>query len=59
MRKAKITFSDGTSYTADFTKDYGFDLPEVKVTDSLKFTIMEVVPGSKYNDTYVSELAVF
>lgn len=59
VRKAKIAFSDGTSFTADFTKDYGFDLPVDKVTASLKFTILEVVPGSKYNDTCVSELAVF
>ncbi len=59
VRKAKITFSDGTSFTADFTKDYGFDLPVGKVTASLKFTILEVDPGSKYNDTCVSELAVF
>lgn len=58
VRKAKITFSDGTSFIADFTKDSSFELPKNKLTSSLTFTILDVVPGSKHNDTCVSELAI-
>ncbi|WP_156130565.1 NADase-type glycan-binding domain-containing protein [Paenibacillus durus] len=58
VRKARITFSDGTSIIADFTKGSRFDLPEEKMTTSITFTILDIVPGSKYNDTCVSELAI-
>lgn len=56
--KARITFSDGTSTIVDFTKGYYFELPKSKRTNSIKFTILEVNPGTKYNDTCVSELAI-
>ncbi|WP_019908600.1 NADase-type glycan-binding domain-containing protein [Paenibacillus sp. HW567] len=59
VRKARITFSDGSSTIVDFTKGYYFELPEIKRTNSIKFTILEVNPGSKYDDTCVTELAVF
>ncbi len=58
VRKAKITFSDGTSVIADFRKESRLDLPQVKATTSITFTILEVTPGSKYDDTCVSEFAV-
>lgn len=59
VRRAKITFSDGTSITADFSKTSFVDLPVTKETTSLTFTILEVFPGSKYNDTCVSEMEIF
>ncbi|WP_156130834.1 discoidin domain-containing protein [Paenibacillus sp. FSL H7-0357] len=58
VRKAKITFSDGTSVIADFTKESVWDLPKVKATTSITFTILEVNLGSKYNDTCVSEFTI-
>ncbi|WP_020433263.1 discoidin domain-containing protein [Paenibacillus riograndensis] len=58
VRKAKITFSDGSSFIADFTKETALELPKDKVTTSITFTILEVTPGSKYDDTCVSEFAV-
>ncbi|SDL09537.1 discoidin domain-containing protein [Paenibacillus jilunlii] len=58
VRKAKLTFSDGSSFIADFTKETALELPKVKATTSITFTILEVTPGSKYSDTCVSEFAV-
>lgn len=58
VRKARVTFSDGTSIIADFINESSFDLPEDKMTTSITFTILDIVPGSKYNDTCVSELAI-
>ncbi|WP_193726599.1 discoidin domain-containing protein [Paenibacillus guangzhouensis] len=58
VRKAKLTFSDGSSYIADFTKGSVFDLSDQKIiTRSITFKILEVTPGSKYEDTCVSEVA--
>lgn len=58
VRKARITFSNGTSIIADFTKDTQFKLPKAIKVTSLTFKILEVIPGTKYSDTCVSELGI-
>ncbi|WP_379134687.1 discoidin domain-containing protein [Paenibacillus sp. sgz500958] len=58
VRKARITFSNGTSMIADFTKDTEFSLPLPIKATSLTFQILEVVPGTKFSDTCVSELGI-
>lgn len=58
VKKVKIEFSDGSSFTQELYDDYATDTPisfKTPVsTRSVKITILEVYKGSKYQDTCIS-----
>ncbi|MEQ8174798.1 MAG: discoidin domain-containing protein [Syntrophomonadaceae bacterium] len=61
--KLKIEFSDGATLTANLKDGYGkeniIQLPKPVTTSSIKFTILDVYTGNKYNDTCIAEIRVY
>lgn len=61
IKKLKITFSDNSSIIkdiADSNDEILIDLDKIVTTSSIKFTILDVYPGSKYKDTCITEIKV-
>lgn len=61
VRKVTVTFSDGTEQTyelADKLGKQGFNFDKPVDTDSVKFTIVSVYEGYKYEDTCISEISL-
>jgi len=61
LKKVQITLSDGTSITEEFedsstTRVVHFD--DIHVVEWIRLTILEVYPGTRWDDTAISELAV-
>ncbi len=61
LKKVQITLSDGTSITEEFedsstTRVVHFD--DIHTVDWVRVTILEVYPGTRWDDTAISELAV-
>lgn len=61
LKKVQITLSDGTSITKEFedsstTRVIHFDNPHV--VEWIRLTILEVYPGTRWDDTAISELTV-
>lgn len=61
--KLKIEFSDGATLVANLKDGYGVEniiqLPKPLTTSSIKFTILDVYTGNKYNDTCIAEIQVY
>lgn len=62
LKRFKLTFSDGSTQNFTLMDDrFDFqkiDLKEPVLTDSVKLTILEVYPGSKYSDCYITEIRI-
>lgn len=61
VKKLEISFNDGTSFVTELKdgilEQQKIELPEPKKVSSVKFTILDVYQGSKYDDTCISEIA--
>ncbi|MBF8984415.1 VWA domain-containing protein [Lutibacter sp. B2] len=63
IKKLRMQFSDGTYHDIRLDDKFSyidriaFDNP--KVTSSIKFIILEVYPGSKFDDTCITDIGIF
>ena len=58
----QIEFSDGSCFWYEFpdrNEDLYYELSEPVSTDSIRFTILSVYAGSKFNDTCITEIGAF
>ena len=63
VAKVLVEYSDGTNFTFNLEDknldEQGTTFENIKKTKYIKFTILGVYKGSKYNDTCLSEIRVF
>jgi len=58
LKRAVLTFADGSTQTVEFTGDERrCVLPVFKQTSSVRLTISEVFPGTKWKDTCIGEMS--
>jgi len=58
LKRAMLTFADGTTQTVEFSGDERrCTIPVLKQTSSVRLTISEVFPGTKWKDTCIGEMS--